>query len=211
MHTTQKTLFGLTLILAPVIISATNAQTWSRAYREPTQTTDPQAVTSIPGGGLAIAQNLDGRLPAILRLDAGGNPLWHNAYGDPQASSGSVFGVRVDALRRLIAIGQNNTNPWFGVINADTGQPIHAAVTDIENGAILDALPLADGGFVATGWIARPGGDADVMVVSVDRFGDKRWQKRIDFAGNFDDFGDAIVEISGTFLIIGRTNSVGRG
>ena len=209
-HLPSATLFGL-LMLAGALAESGTAQSWSRAYRDPVNLTESHAIRSSPDGNFVVAANIDAQYPTLISLDADGNVEWDYRYARVLLHRGArFFDVQVTSRRDLVAVGHNDSLPFFVLADGRSGQLQTAFTTTTRRGSLLSATPTPDGGFVSSGWIDSPSGGSDLLVVSVDKDGQLRWQQSTRIDGG-DEFGDSIVPIGPDFLILGRTSSFGAG
>ena len=211
MHFKNTALLGLTAAATLTSLSAPLAsQGWSRAFYDPTRPTRAEATAAHPDGGLAIATTLDGRFTAITKLDRNGNPAWTTAYDGLSDSTDSFFDVDVDALRRIVAVGQRDGTATYNVLDADTGHLLDSKALNDSDGGLLGVTATSDGGFVTCGFIESFRGDADIVIAKFDRFGEVVFQHQLTVSV-LPEFGDDIVPMGDGFLLVGRTRWGGPG
>jgi len=192
---------------------------WQKAYGG---YADDQAgvIRATRDGGYVIA-GYAGAFPApgrksawLLRIDASGNVLWHNAYagalGDtvaqdvrPTPDGGYIVagyrystgpGLTDALLLRLDAAGNIVWQKTYGGINHDAANSV---------------LATSDGGFVVAGYTEFPALD-HAWVFKVDASGDLLWQRT--YAGGTD---ERLLSVraagDGGYIVAGDTRSFGAG
>lgn len=145
---------------------------------------DPQGndLVELPTGELLITgefqpDNLDKLF--VLRLDADGNQISLNEYGDP-----SDEGVRIfqDANGDLLVAGHvNNAGSGTGLdFSAWKISPAGTQIWQAEYGTavgdrVSDALLLPDGGLILAGYANNIGDNDELLLVRIDMDGNETW------------------------------------
>ncbi len=180
-------------------------------------------VTAVPlaGGGFLLA-GASYELPAftvtltVMRLDASGNISWQQEL----AGSDAVFGFPMPlADGSFMVVGSRadasleGSDGWLLKLSASGGVEWQQAYGGADDELLVGVIPTADGGWLAQGAIATevPGGDptSDAWLVKLGPTGAVEWQKR--YGGPADDYGFALEDPSGGYLMSGYTESYGAG
>jgi len=193
------------------------AQTWARTYGG-VQVEVAYSVQTTADGGFVVAGyttsfGAGGPDAWVLRLDAGGDPVWQAAFGG--SGSDVAYAVRVTADGGFVLCGYTSSSTaggdvraWVFRLDAGGGLVWQKAYGP---GVAYDVRPMPDGGFVVVGATTAFGAAGlDAWVLRLDAQGNILWQRR--YGGGGSDVGYSVrVTSDGGFVVAGFTTSFGAG
>jgi PKD repeat protein len=158
----------------------------------------------------------DGRDGWVIKVDAEGNQLWTQAYGDGDDGRNELYEVIQLADNSLVFVGSKTTNDtgkhdaWLIKAN-ETGQiQWEKTLGDSEDDRAYDLVQTTDGGFVLGGYTSSDAGDKDMWLVRTNPDGDIIWNQT--YGGQHDESIRCLIQTSdGGFALIGYTHSSGEG
>ncbi len=158
----------------------------------------------------------------VLEIDGGGGVVWQETLpGENDDYVGSVAatpgGLVVVANSNSPLGGKGSVpffRPWLVALDA-TGGILWQRTYDVSGGDIWSQIvPLADGGFVATGEVlAAAFFRGDAWIVRLDPQGDVLWERRFGdhFGPGFDGARQVGATRDGGFTMVGATETGGAG
>ena len=138
-------------------------------------------IVELADGGFAVVGSTNsltpsGHAPWILRLDAGGNPLWHrvvasDVWGDLGAVAQTGDGHLV-VVGRVAEVGFASNDLWCAKLAATLGRVLWQRAYEGDTGDFGSAvLPLADDGFIVGGTWGWGFEGESIWLQSTDRVG----------------------------------------
>jgi hypothetical protein len=150
----------------------------------------------------------------LIKLNAAGDTVWTRAYGGTTDDEG--YSVQPTADGGYIVAGVTHS---FGSGSAD----VYLIKTNVSGGTLwtktyggtnndegYSVEQTADSGYIITGYTSSFGaGNQDVYLIKTNAAGDTLWTRT--FGGNLRDWGNAVRQIGGGYIITGVTRSFGAG
>ncbi|MEW6367533.1 MAG: hypothetical protein AB1714_23130 [Acidobacteriota bacterium] len=206
--TAAKRISMLLLIPAIVAVSAEVSDAGHRWVRSFGTQYQVSSVCQNADGSFTVAGRTTGNDLWCAKLDASGEIVWQQAYGN--AASEWAFAVQPMADGGNIAAGWTTTGgitrAWCLRLGASGNILWQKAYGNSSLTTPNMIRPTADGGAVLIGYVRTTFGDNDILVVKLDLSGNIVWQKQIGWAGN--DSGADIWQTSdGGYVAVGQVGT----